>query len=78
MRRLLRWLYKKITWNYSYINLFGVSINLKKAMKEGSKGNRTLHVHNSLANDPFIRSSLETVADYIEEHYSLMDLLPPE
>lgn len=78
MRTILRWIYKKITRNYSYVNLFGVSINLGKAMKEGSKGNRTLHIHNSIARDPFIVSSLETVADYIEEHYSLVDFFPPE
>ena len=78
MEKILKWLYKKMTGNYESVYLFGVTINLRKAMKEGAEGNRVLHVHNSLAKDPYITASLEHIVDYINEHYSLVDLLPPE
>jgi uncharacterized protein YxeA len=71
---VFKWLSRKITKNYTEVGLFYVSFNLNKYEQSGAKGSCDLKMHPVLKDDEYVKSTLNSVVDYIRSNYDMEDL----
>jgi hypothetical protein len=71
---VFKWLSRKLTKNYTKVGLFYVSFNLNKYEQSGAKGSCDLKMHPVLKDDEYVKSTLNSVVDYIRSNYDMEDL----
>ena len=62
------------TKNLTSIPLFWVDFTYKLYKKKGKEGSCMVKIHPNLANDEFIKKTLNELIDYIRDNYNMEDM----
>lgn len=71
MGKILNYLQKKITKNFTCIPLFYVNFNYQKFIKDGVKGSCQCRMSPEFKDDTELQQMLNNVIDYIRNNYDM-------
>ena len=71
---MIKWLYKKLTKNYSKTPLVMITFDLNKFIRCGSDKSCDIRLHPIIKDNTFILEQLKKVVTYIREEYDMEDL----
>jgi hypothetical protein len=64
-----------LTCNLTKIPLFHITFNYQKFKKHGKKNSCMCTVHPILADDEYVRETLNGLCDYIRDNYDMRDII---
>lgn len=64
-----------LTRNFKRVPLFWVTFNWQYYHKHGERDSCMCNIHPTLAEDEYIRASVQELVNYIREHYDMEKLL---
>lgn len=71
----MKLLTRLLTKNLQKVPLLWINFNMKKFKENGVKGSCMCNIHPMLADDEYIKSTLNDLCDYIRENYDMEDVI---